>query len=72
MTQRKRGAADEVEVTEMMGGGFRAECSCGWWEDNNVLPLAQKLARNHVRNRQGRCEVARLTPSRLLKQGSRA
>lgn len=35
-----RTKAHEAEVTHMRGGGYRAECACGWWTDHPSETLA--------------------------------
>jgi hypothetical protein len=32
----------EDDITHMLNGGYRAECSCGWWEDLPHLEHAEQ------------------------------
>jgi hypothetical protein len=41
-------AGHECDITDMMQGGFRAECSCGWFDDLLDLNDARERARRHI------------------------
>ena len=37
------------DATQMMNGGVRAECTCGWWSDVVTLDQARLRLRTHFK-----------------------
>jgi hypothetical protein len=45
------GQKHEAEVTAMINGGFRGECTCGWHSDKDEYEDARREAYHHLRLR---------------------
>jgi hypothetical protein len=47
-TKKINGIEHVAETTDMMQGGTRAECSCGWWKDSFTQLDAERDACLHL------------------------
>lgn len=56
MGRHKRAtAAHYAEAEQMLAGGWRAECHCGWWQDTATRELAHAAAKRHNRTGSTSC-----------------